>query len=63
MATQQYKNTQGVVISVELVEDEASEYHGLYRVIDKDGTVGHISEEQLKDNFTLVPAQPVNTRG
>jgi hypothetical protein len=63
MAAQQYRSASGVVITVELVEDEESEYAGLYRTTDKDKNVGHITKEQLDDNFTVLPAQPANTKG
>ena len=67
MAAQQVQNRDGVVVTVELVEDEASEFHGLYRVTDKDGTVGHISDEQFRRNFvpagTSKPAPDTSKQG
>ena len=66
MAAQQYKNAAGVLITAELVEDASSEYNGLYRVTDKDGNVGHITPEQLADNFTdasAPAAQAAPSRG
>lgn len=60
MPAQQYCNkgthegAQNLIITAERVEDETSEHVGLYRVTDANNVVGHITQEQLDDNWILV---------
>lgn len=49
---EQYKNRDGVVIQAELAGE--GEHQGLWHTIDKNGTEGHIPDEQFQRNFTLV---------
>lgn len=53
----QHQNRDGVIVSAELIADDAeSEHAGLWHTVDANGVEGHVTDEQFQRNFTKVDA-------
>lgn len=55
---EEYVNAQGVHIHAEQVSE--GEHAGLWHVVDMDGSEGHVTDEQFKDNWKPVNEAPTS---